>query len=604
MKKQLLIVCAALLLHGPSGSAAETKCASGDFAGAMGGQQSVCQGWDEQQQLAFWFTSQGSNIIPYAWIVNLEQANSSEKFTSSANIEAYRYLAQEKTPVYNPDGLPIGFTKDEAKGNPANEKIAKHWLGLTCAACHTGQLEYAGRKVLIDGAPAMADFQAFFEDMAVAMRATLNFPDKFDRFAKAVIKANKAQGTGGATRKNVLRKQLREMTAVRERWIVRNSGGIRYGNSRLDALGSILNEVLVAQHGAIPIKEGQANAPVSYPFIWDTPQHDRVQWNGSVVNAGLGAPGRNIGEVIGVFGSLDFNLVGGKIPVNQSSVNIVHLGELEQLIWSLQSPLWNDVWKGTGQANRLDPYLTKVGRKVFAKKCQTCHNLPIDRNNRHAEIAATMVSINYINTDPTAAENFVSRAKPDGELLSASVAGVVIEALLSDKLATLKTIKAGQPDSITAVVDALAENILAGLDEAPADQKLMMVAKFIDALRQKQEEWKAEKRKSSDKKQDCSALPLCYKARPLNGVWATAPYLHNGSVRTIRQLLIPSERQITFNVGSREYDPKTLGFEDAGKFVIDTRLKGNFNTGHDFYGSYFDANRDELKGLMEYLKSL
>ena len=50
----------------------------------------------------------------------------------------------------------------------------------------------------------------------------------------------------------------------------------------------------------------QPNAPVSYPFLWDIPQNDYVQWNGLGANGGLGPVGRNTGEVIGVFGTLDW----------------------------------------------------------------------------------------------------------------------------------------------------------------------------------------------------------------------------------------------------------------------------------------------------------
>lgn len=50
-----------------------------------------------------------------------------------------------------------------------------------------------------------------------------------------------------------------------------------------------------------------------------------------------------------------------------------------------------------------------------------------------------------------------------------------------------------------------------------------------------------------------------YKARPLAGVWATSPFLHNGSVPSIYQLLSPQdERATTFDKGTFEYDPKHL----------------------------------------------
>lgn len=52
-----------------------------------------------------------------------------------------------------------------------------------------------------------------------------------------------------------------------------------------------------------------------------------------------------------------------------------------------------------------------------------------------------------------------------------------------------------------------------------------------------------------------------YKARPLDGIWATAPFLHNGSVPTVYQLLSPqAERDQTFYRGSFEYDPRHLGY--------------------------------------------
>ncbi len=56
-------------------------------------------------------------------------------------------------------------------------------------------------------------------------------------------------------------------------------------------------------------------------------------------------------------------------------------------------------------------------------------------------------------------------------------------------------------------------------------------------------------------------LHLGYIARPLNGIWATAPYLHNGSVPTLYDLLLPAEqRPRTFYTGSNEFDPVKVGY--------------------------------------------
>jgi hypothetical protein len=81
-----------------------------------------------------------------------------------------------------------------------------------------------------------------------------------------------------------------------------------------------------------------------------------------------------------------------------------------------------------------------------------------------------------------------------------------------------------------------------------------------------------------------------YKPRPLEGVWATAPFLHNGSVPTLYQMLLPpAKRDTKFFVGRREYDPLHVGFVttpdddgDADGFWLDTTLSGNHNTGHAF----------------------
>ena len=55
---------------------------------------------------------------------------------------------------------------------------------------------------------------------------------------------------------------------------------------------------------------------------------------------------------------------------------------------------------------------------------------------------------------------------------------------------------------------------------------------------------------------------LKYKARPLDGIWATPPYLHNSSVPTLYQLLLPARRRDrSFHLGSTLYDPGNLGFE-------------------------------------------
>jgi hypothetical protein len=103
---------------------------------------------------------------------------------------------------------------------------------------------------------------------------------------------------------------------------------------------------------------------------------------------------------------------------------------------------------------------------------------------------------------------------------------------------------------------------------------------------------------------DATADLMSYKARPLNGIWATAPYLHNGSVPTLYDLLLPpASRPKKFVLGRREFDPKKVGYESEGDvpFVIDTSVTGNGNGGHEYGVTLSDADR---WALLEYLKTL
>ncbi len=104
-----------------------------------------------------------------------------------------------------------------------------------------------------------------------------------------------------------------------------------------------------------------------------------------------------------------------------------------------------------------------------------------------------------------------------------------------------------------------------------------------------------------------SAL-MAYKARPLDGIWATAPYLHNGSVSSLYELLLPPARRMrSFPMGTREYDPVHVGYsvkaDAAGNsFTYDTTRRGNSNMGHDYGAS--QLTEPQRLALLAYLKSL
>ena len=93
-----------------------------------------------------------------------------------------------------------------------------------------------------------------------------------------------------------------------------------------------------------------------------------------------------------------------------------------------------------------------------------------------------------------------------------------------------------------------------------------------------------------------------YFAASMSGVWARSPYLHNGSVRTMQELLTPpADRPKTFQRGSNEYDATQMGYTDSGTYIFDTSARSSSNSGHG-YGTKLTA--DQKKDLIEYLKTL
>jgi cytochrome c peroxidase len=101
-----------------------------------------------------------------------------------------------------------------------------------------------------------------------------------------------------------------------------------------------------------------------------------------------------------------------------------------------------------------------------------------------------------------------------------------------------------------------------------------------------------------------------YANHPLDGLWLRAPYLHNGSVPTLRDLLNPSsQRPKSFYRGYDVYDPRNVGFvsnvatEKSRKyFRFDTSLPGNGNAGHEGRAYGTELPPDAKNALIEYLK--
>jgi hypothetical protein len=564
------------------------------------------QGWSDDERIDFYNTSQGSQLIPYSWFLALEQSGSEVLFLDDDNIRRLGYIPQEPVPGRNPDGLPIGFVKDDdsesflatkisalpmSSGAGAIQSDYQEWLGLTCAACHTSEIQLDKHLLRIDGGPPLSDFQSFIQDLSKALRATVESDDKLSRFAKNVL----AQDSEGE--KQRLRQELTNFISWLDNYIEINYGSLAtaYGYGRLDAFGAILNQV-TASFTEIPSNATPANAPVSYPFLWNTSQLSWVQWNGSANNH----IGRNVGEVSGVFAH---TVVKTSNPAEmfRSSANIVNLDHLEWLMSQLDSPKWQ------APLPPIDQGLAAEGKALFAQNCVFCHGIrddngqfPMTDPNPIGKqfIKINMIPLKSIGTDPLMAMNFVNP--------TLDVDPGVVRKFLPEKYQDAA--KVPRAEMLSTVIRNVIGRQLAAFSPPLDQQQLLALSGGHLPV---------------EKGGPAPPNLVAYKARPLNGVWATAPFLHNGSVSSLYQLLLPdTEREKSFDVGGKGFDVKNVGFlpsETGNRFkfnTVDTAgdpIPGNGNLGHSGTshtairvedGQWINFTDEERYQLIEYMKTL
>lgn len=518
------------------------------------------QGWSVPETLWYYFADQGSVLLPYEVMVHLEQPESEKLIIDPEHLARYRFLAQHPTPN-NPDGLPVGFSRH---GDQA---------GLTCAACHTGQITYRGTAMRIDGAPTLANVMGFIARIREALGATLADEAKLARFASAM------RGGGAApSQREAARKLLSESKEWFDGYITANHSSTVEGFGRIDAVGRILNQVI--RFTSDPKNSAEPNAPNSFPILWDAPRHDYVQWAGFNPNAEAGSIGRNVGEVVGVFSHVEVKHYETDAQAKKGYASTIEgnaVVAMEESLRGLESPRWpEDVLPPIDRAK------AARGAELYRSNCISCHAL-IDRADPNRKVTAMVTAIDVVGTDSQSADNLIHLRAPSG--------------ILEGAISTDGKRKYGAVESGLTLLEDVVTRLLSAQPTAVV-RTLANAKRFGLEKTDKQGDY----HKATDA--DPTADLRSYKARPLNGMWAAAPYLHNGSVPSLHDLLRPAAaRPKKFAVGRWEYDPKKVGYVSDGEtpWVYDTSVTGNHNGGHEYGTSLPD---DDRWALVEYLKTL
>ncbi|AZC71227.1 di-heme-cytochrome C peroxidase [Pseudomonas chlororaphis] len=548
--------------------------------------------WSAADRQAYYFTPQGTQVkgLRYEWFATLELPFSTQRFAAPQYLARFGFLVDpaQQASADNPANLPVGFTRHQNPGSP------QHYLDITCAACHTGELRYNQQALRIDGGSAQHVLPSsvptlrggsFGQALVASLASTYYNPWKFERFARNVL------GQNYDAEHEQLRKDFKASldTFLRVAWNDTHRGlyPTEEGPGRTDAFGRIAN----ASFGdAIsPDNYRVANAPVDYPQLWDIWTFDWVQWNGSAQQP----MARNIGEALGVGATLNFFDAQGQ-PLKgdaryPSSVRVRDLNRIEETLQRLKPPTWPEELFGS-----IDKPLAAKGRALFTENCAGCHVPPVSEVNGRPVQRLKMLPIAVIGSDPNTANN------------------------IADHRYDLSALQWDAAELAQSNVE------LHPTPGEPLDMHQLSVAKglaYVTAFVEERAYRDAQVTPAERPRLDGYDLPIgvrelrAYKARPLAGVWATPPFLHNGSVPSLYQLLSPqAERASTFYKGTLEYDPKHLGYRTApfmNGFLFDTRISGNHNSGHEFRSGKRGngvigrlLQPEERWALLEYLKVL
>jgi mono/diheme cytochrome c family protein len=588
----------------------------------------------------FYHLAEGSEIYPYAWMKALHTAND-QPFLQ--NLERFGLIPDPN----NSAGLPIGLTVANRRGVPLGEMV-----GVNCAACHVAELKYQNTTFRVDGGQNLFDLGGFYGELFEDTRATVTSPDRLytflvrwwdqthnaalsqaataqqstkklipgeldqplpsdptqelldryktlddvknagplekemvDQFASLVEKhkdaptqavqvATAPEASFSSVAKKVVAKHpdaknlfdkakstVDRVSTIRDALkdvdeyialmysymeLLRSLGTVTGAGSLNGGYGRV-DAFGGARNLLFPASAQPATAPVAYPYLWgfgDTAFFHYAANTNSILE-------RNIGQALGLGATYDktFKTVA-------TSVDIRNTNALEELAYKIQPPDWPAAF------GAIDADKAAKGKVLYQRNCAACHeqfsSAPPPDNMPKGSWVLNTYPIEQIGTDPNEAKNFPMPVNMNGKQVPL-------------------------PQAIALLVPKLAD-AYGSQNDVPASELAQWNHGRLPS------EWRG---------------PQVYSARPMAGVWATPPYLHNGSVLTLYDLLLPpAQRPKQFFVGSRNYDPVHLGYvnekDDQRVFEFDATRSGNSNSGHE-YGT--GLSEDEKIQLLEFMKS-
>lgn len=525
-------------------------------------------GWSQAERDQYYHLAEGSELMPYALLANLKSIKTGKPFLQ--DMERFGFLPDDAGPA-NPYGLPVGMTLSRSRNaGTAGMEI----VGFNCAACHVGELTYQGKHVRIDGAPALVNLQGYQVEFKDSLEAALKTPQEL---VALIVAMEKQRNTPDTPSDDSAGKYTAEPA-------VQSAGNVDAAPTADSSFHSVSSAVADGTRTAAgPTFDARLNDDIAVLKA-------RLAYlkNGKLLLDGT-EPGPGRVDAFGAARNLLFAQYAMKM---QSPVSFPFIWSVPDNIgrkpadftWihydgNTNSILERNIGQALGVGAVFNPktyestlrignlhQLELLTHKLLPPQWPTGVLGPVDEAQAEKgkqifdqkcagchqdRIFAQM----QMGTDPNRANSF---GQPVG--------------------------KTPFPKAVAPILDGLKKRAFADDGISPAEQAGMDANPVI---------WRATAQ---------------YLARPLEGVWATAPYLHNGSVPTLYDLLHPDRRPARFAVGNREFDPVKIGYRsdlDAvgpNVWVYDTTQPGNSNIGHS--GEVFGTTlpEDQKSALLEYLK--
>ena len=560
-----LVATALVILAGCSPKAAQPSAGASETTAII----YSANGWTQAERDQYYHLAEGSELMPYALLANIESSKTGKPFLQ--NMERFGFLPDHSGPS-NPYGLPVGLTiaRSRNAGTTGIEVV-----GFNCSACHVGELTYKGKHVRIDGAPGMVNLQGYQVEFKESLDATLKSPQKLIALIVAMEKQRKTPDTPAQENAGKYAAEPEVQTAD-------NVDAAPTADPSFHSVSSAAADS--AQPAATPFDQRLKNdiailkARLAYLK------------NGKLLVDGT-EPGPGRVDAFGAARNLLFPQYAMKM---QSPVSFPFIWSIPDNIgrkpaefeWihydgDTNSILERNIGQALGMGAVFDPKTYESTLRIgnLHRMETLTHKLqppvwpadvlgPIDEGQaqKGAQIfnekcagchQNKLFAQMQVGTDPNRANSF---GQPVGTTPF--------------------------PEAVSPILDGLKKRAFADDNVSPAEQAGMDATPAV---------WRATGQ---------------YLARPLKGVWATAPYLHNGSVPTLYDLLHPDSRPAKFAVGNREFDPAKVGYQSgvdsagANIWVYDTTQPGNSNIGHsgDAFGTTLPE--DQKAALLEYLKKL